>query len=102
MSSTEIIVRAVDQEEGIAISMAIKNGLGHFGFDNVSNSVVGATDQGDPELIEMLANINPELQSSPIDITYEHIHPRGAVDTGPEDTGFAEPDPEELEVDTDD
>ncbi len=93
MNTTEIVVRAADPDDAVAISMAVRNGLGHFGFDNVSNSVVGANDADDPELMEMLGNINPELQSSPIDIVFEPLHPAGSVDTGPEE-GFSEPDGE--------
>lgn len=100
MNTTEIVIRATDPDDAVAIGMAVRNGLGHFGFDNVSNSIVGAQEMGDPELVEWLGNVNPELQSNPIDIVFEPAHPAGSVDTGPED-GFAEPDAEGEDDDND-
>ena len=55
MNTTEIVIRATDPDDAVAIGMAVRNGLGHFGFDNVSNSIVGAQEMGDPELVEWLA-----------------------------------------------
>lgn len=86
MQAAEIIVRTQDSDDGLLIGNAIANGLTKLGFDNISNLIVGGDDNmQDPELLAAIERINPELVSTPVEVSWERQKPAGGVDAPPDD-----------------
>ena len=105
MNLAEIIIRTEDQSDAILIANAVSNGLERVGFDNVTTSIIGATEHTDPELMQAISNINPELGQIAVDISFEQLPASGGVDESsslPSDADEVDDDSsEEIESDQD-